>query len=156
MRNTIFSEHTAELNKIIQAEQEINNSTYKQGLKRIHTSKVTECRNNYKANKVLNRQPPDIHAEEKTLPRRTRTLLAQIRSGYSPHLQSYLHRIGQAENDRCPKCQSEQHTSTHLFECQKDPTDLVPEDLWVQPIKAAAHLQLDIKETDLEDEVEPG
>ena len=37
---------------------------------------------------------PEIHEEEKGLPRITITKLVQIRSSYSSYLNDYLHRIG--------------------------------------------------------------
>ena len=135
---------------------EIDESTYKLGIKKIHTKTVSDCKKNYRENKVLGHQPPEINKDEKRLPRQTRTTLAQIRSGYSPHLQTYLHQIGQAEHDLCPKCNLHPHTATHLFNCPNDPTDLNPIDLWINPVEAAAHLNLQVTESEQDEEYEPG
>ena len=68
-------------------------TNYKEGLKSIHTSCVQDTIAN-QTNKILNDPLPKIYDSEKDLPRRTRTTLSQLRSGYSPcFLQSYLARI---------------------------------------------------------------
>ena len=91
--------------------------------------------------KVLNTAPPEISVTEKLLPRATRSTLSQIRSGYSNFLNSYKARINPEIEDRCPHC-TEPHTSTHLFACQNNPTDLVPRDLWTKPLQVARFLNL--------------
>lgn len=48
------------------------------------------------------------------LPRREAVTLCQLRSGYSPLTRDTLHRIGLAENDRCPAC-GEADSITHLL-----------------------------------------
>ena len=104
---------------------------------------VNKTIGNYKPNKVLNVHPPKINPEEKKLPRKTRTTLAQLRAGYSPYLQSYLQRIGQSQNDTCPKCDTDTHTTNHLFNCKSNATDLEVQDLWLHPIEASKFLDLD-------------
>ena len=72
--------------------------------------------------------------------------LAQLRSGYSPFLQSYLHRLDESTPETCPQCNSETHTTGHLFRCSANPTTLTPHALWENPIEAAVFLQLDTEE----------
>ena len=45
---------------------------------------------------------PDISAEEKKLPKKTRTTLAQLRSGFSRMLNNYINSIDPNINDQCP------------------------------------------------------
>ena len=91
----------------------VDDTNYKEGLKSIHTSCVQDTIAK-QVNKILNAPPPKIDDSEKDLPRRTRTTLSQLRSGYSPFLQSYLARIMPNEHQNlCPKCQTSPHTKTH-------------------------------------------
>ena len=64
-----------------------------QNLKAIHTIAVAECRQSYNPNPILAQPAPNINPSEQSLPRRTKRVLAQPRSGKSPVLCSYLHMI---------------------------------------------------------------
>ena len=55
--------------------------------------------------------------------------------------------------DKCPKCSISPHDTPHLFNCPKDPTDLVPTSLWLHPKEAARFLQLDVGEEDVDDDM---
>ena len=83
----------------------------------------------------LDDTPPPIHKDEQDLSRNTRTTLAQLRTGYSKTLQSYHHRLDPTTPDTCPLCNQPGHTTTHLFNCPKRPTNLTPTNLWTQPVK---------------------
>lgn len=133
--------------KYTEGRPQISEAEYKVKYKKIHSDEVEHTVNNYPVNKVLEIKPPPINQEEKSLPRRTRSTLAQLRSGYSSHLNSYLHRIGASDSDRCPDCLVEAHTSKHLFSCTANPTNLSVEDLWTNPLKSAEFLRLTIQET---------
>ena len=52
---------------------------------------------------------------ERGLPRRTRTILSQLRSSYSSHLKTFIHSISASDNPNCPDCNTELHTTNHLF-----------------------------------------
>ena len=124
---------------------------YKALLKIIHTNEVSDTLENRENNRVLDQPAPKIHKSEVKLPRETRRILAQLRSNFSPFLQSYMQRINNniEENvsDLCPKCAEEPHTTSHLFRCRENPTDLEPIALWEDPIQAAAFLELLLEET---------
>ena len=110
-------------------------------LKKIHEDAHAVCRNKYPVNKVLNTRPPAINVkEEKGLPRMTRSKLAQLRSGYSPFLQSYLARIDSRIDPKCTDCNLEDHTTVHVFNCPTKPTRLTPTNLWTKPKKCAEFL----------------
>ncbi|KAI5718737.1 hypothetical protein M8J77_026043 [Diaphorina citri] len=79
---------------------------------------------------------------EKQLPRETRAKLAQLRSGFSKLLNSYLSRVDPVVRDECPLCQESPHNTSHLFNCSENPTNLTPVDLWNSPIKVAEFLNL--------------
>ena len=87
----------------------IDPTNYKEGLKEIHTRSVASAIRNQADNKVLAEPAPPINKNETTLTRRTRTTLAQLRSGYSTKLNSYLNRI----TDSCPDCEQSPH-SLHI------------------------------------------
>jgi len=78
------------------------------------------------------------NASEKTLPRKTRATLAQLRS----YLNAFMHRIYQTDDPNCPKCGLSPHTTDNLFECQANPTTLTTRILWEDPPAAADFLGL--------------
>ena len=90
----------------------------------------------------MNTPAPKVDKTEKALPRKARSSLAQLRSGYSSMLNSYLSRIRQDVQDICPDCNQQNHTSFHLFNCPAKPTDLTVHDLWTKPVEAAQFLGL--------------
>ena len=118
-------------------------SNYKSILKNIRTDSVRDSNNNLEVNKVLNEAPPAVDKMEKKLPRRSRSLLTQLRSGYSSMLNSYLSVVDETIEDKCPKCFQISHTTEHLFNCPADPTDLTMKSLWTDPLAAAQFLGLD-------------
>jgi len=58
---------------------------------------------------------------KRKLPRRSRSLLTQLRSGYFSILNSYLTVVDETIEDKCPKCFQISHTTEHLFNCPADP-----------------------------------
>ena len=84
---------------------------------------------------------PSVHEEEEELPRKTRRILAQLRSGYCHSLNDYRHRVGLSNSDICPCCGREEHSVRHIFECLQHPTDLRLEDLWLRPVRVAEFLR---------------
>ena len=143
MKRTLLTEYGSEvLDKI--PNEGLNSENYKSTLKSIHTESVSLAIATQTNNLVLNAPAPNIDQTEKELPRKTRTVLSQLRSSYSSHLQSYLHRIGASENPNCPDCNTEIHTTKHLFNCSARPTELTVESLWSNPVRAARFLGLDV------------
>ena len=114
--------------------------SYGAALKALHTSAVTKSIAGAGDNRVLGRPPPKLSASELRLPRDLRCTLAQLRSGFSKTLREFLHRIGAVESKICPECGSDDHTTTHLFNCAAFPTSLFPSDLWQNPIAVANFL----------------
>ena len=114
---------------------------YKETIKNIHTEVVAETMRGYDQNRVLNAPAPKISDDEKLLPRRIRTTLSQLRSGFCAKLKDLLHRIGRSDNDTCPDCQSHPASSSHLFGCPTHPTNLTTTDLWERPWEAALHIK---------------
>ena len=119
-------------------------ASLKSNNKRIHTETVQKAIANYPDNKVLNTRPPEVNdKEEISLPRTSRCLLSQLRSGYSRMLNSYKSRIDQTIIDQCPDCGQSPHNTNHLFSCASNPTNLTPRSLWTTPHQAANFLNLD-------------
>ena len=114
--------------------------TYKDTIKTLHTSAVTSAISSRRFNRVLASPDPTVSEEEKTLPRAYRTTLAQLRSGFSPALNTYLHRINKSPDDLCPSCRGAPHTTSHLFTCGSHPTSLTVRDLWDRPCAVAEFL----------------
>ena len=118
---------------------------YKCGLKKIHDYVPTDTTRNYPDNKVLLTRPPRINIDdEKGLSRKARSTLSQLRSGYSPFLNTYRHRIDSKVSFLCPDCRMEEHTTTHLFNCAANQTNLSPQDLWLNPSQCAEFLKLNV------------
>ena len=135
---------------IVQLIQQNNNNmtsvdqdTYKTMIKDIHTQAVQQTIENFKPNKVLQKQPPPISENELQLPRKIRTTLAQLRSGYCKLLNNYLNRLDSEIDDVCPKCNEHPHDTMHLFKCTQHPTQLGVEDLWTNPQAVATFLDLE-------------
>ena len=109
----------------------------------IHTREVSRILANYPPNKVLQANPPEVNKMEANLTRSVRSQLSQLRSGYSRLLNSYLYRIDDNIEDKCPLCKQTPHDTVHLFNCPKNPTQLTVLSLWTQPVLAANFLKLD-------------
>ena len=101
---------------------------------KINTNAVLQSIDDLGDNPVLGARPLPIDKSERSLPRRQRCVLAQLRSGFSSHLRSYSHPIGVADDATGPECLVRRHTTRHLFECEARPTPLSLEDLWRRPI----------------------
>jgi len=144
MKETLVTKYAADVSPFT-INNTIDDLNYKEAVRSIHTTSVQRTIQRQAPNKVLGVPAPNINKNEKTLPRRTRTLLSQLRSGYSTHLNSYLARINPEEHqDSCPKCGQSPHNTPHLFNCQSDPTELTTRILWEDPPAAATFLGLDL------------
>jgi hypothetical protein len=147
MKKTITSEHGNYVNNLIHNDN-LDNTQYKILLKTIHTESVSATITAQENNPTLGRPPPEIDKAEKDLPRKTRSTLSQLRSGYSSMLNSYLARIRDDVQDICPDCNISPHTTLHLFDCPSKPTNLTVTDLWTKPKEAARFLGLPGQEDD--------
>ena len=144
LKETLSTKYADEIKQCTR-EGNTDNVIYKEGIKNLHTATtVARAIANQRDNKVLNQPAPRIDKSEATLPRKTRSILAQLSSGYSTNLNSYLHCINPAKypSDKCPDCNLELHTTCNLFTCPANTTDLTPRDLWDNPTEVAAFLGL--------------
>jgi hypothetical protein len=112
--------------------------------KTIHTTIVLDHLSSLKPNKILNQVAPPVDRTEISLPRRTRCLLAQLRTGKSKYLLTYLNHINPQKypSHLCPKCSSQPHDVHHLFNCTHIPTTLTVLDLWTNPKDVADLMDL--------------
>ena len=141
MKKTLKTSFGNVIKKIL-PRRRLTDDTYKKKLKEIHTKDVAKNIRLIKPNPVLNTAAPDINKDEKNLPRKTRSTLAQLRSGYSSYLNSYLSRINENYQNTCPNCNLTPHDTTHLFNCPVKPTRLTVKSLWEKPVETAAFLEL--------------
>ena len=110
------------------AEEPLNNTSYKIAISSIHQDMVrTAIEGN--SSKRLNGRPPPIATAEQTLPRKTRTILAQLRTGHSQILGQYMNRIDPTAHNHCHDCGHSPHDTHHLFDCPSKPTTLTVESL---------------------------
>ena len=89
---------------------------YKSALSALHSAAVSMSIDDLGSNYLIGCIPPAICDSEKSLLRRERTLLAQLRSGDCVGLQSYLMRIERAPDAICPECRFRWHTTAHFFD----------------------------------------
>ena len=83
MKNTLASRFKEDILVLAPDEVTNDNINYKEGLRTLHTNGVKDDITKIGNNKILNEPAPSIAKTEQTLPRSTRTTLAQLRSGYS-------------------------------------------------------------------------
>ena len=79
---------------------------------------------------MLDELGPKYSKHDLRLPGSTRRTFAQLRGGHSPFLQSYLHRLDETTSEACLQCNSETHSTGHLFRWNANPTTLTPQALW--------------------------
>ena len=144
-KDTLESRFGSEISNLL-PETGVNDDNKKQLLRRIHTESVTSVINNSRINPLINERNPSVHQDEKRLPRKSRVTLAQLRSGYSTHLNSTMSVYDNDIQDICPECGGTPHNTQHLFNCPAKPTTLTPADLWHKPIEAANFLGLQTEE----------
>ena len=112
----------------------------REALREIHTGAVSDAISSYSPNRVLGVAPPDIDGSEAELPRLTRCVLSQLRSGHCARLNTFKFKIGSSITDLCPDCDAAAHDTGHLFACPANPTALTVRDLWERPCDAASFL----------------
>jgi hypothetical protein len=132
MKHTIITRHQANIvppppNSTLDA------SSLQQTMKSTHTHIVTQTRNSLCVNPILGTLPPLISPSEQTLPRRHRTLLAQLRCNSCPRLNQYRNFITPTTPNTCPACSLTPHDTKHIFSCPVAPTSLSTLDLWADP-----------------------
>ena len=92
--------------------QQLNCKEYKNALKSIHRHTFHTQLN--KDSKQLGNPPSKIAEGEQTLPRIARIRLAQLRTRYYPLLNSYLSKICDHADNRCPKWDVAPHEVNHI------------------------------------------
>jgi hypothetical protein len=143
LRPTLHNTHIQYIDNLrIDGPPTFTPNEYKFLLKTMHTDTVTDSIATNSFNTVLQANAPPIHKSELTLTRKARTTLAQLRSGYSTYLNSYMARIDSSTLDICPHCTSHPHSTHHLFTCPATPTHLTVNSLWQDPVGSATFLSL--------------
>ena len=119
-------------------------------MKSIHTVDVRSAINNYSTNPITANRPPPTDRSEQELPRRTRVILAQLRSGWCHITNHYMSRINPEIQDICPNCGIPPYDVHQLFNCPRKPTTLEITSLWTNPREAAIFLHWDTEGNDEE------
>ena len=134
------------INQQYLTEEPLRNTSCKSAISGVHQDVVrTVIESN--SSKLLNGRPPPIATAEETLPRKTRTILAQLHTGHSRILVQYINGIVPTTRYHCHNCGHSPHDTHHLFDCLSKPTTLTVESLWTAPTETAKHLNLAIDET---------
>ena len=139
-KHTLKSKTIETVRPFLDADGKIAPGTYRSTINDIHTNAVTSAINNQAPNRVLGTRPPQISKQERRLPRVTRSVLSQLRSGFCSKLRDFQFRLGSTTSSACPECHLDEHTVAHLFDCPRHPTPLSPIDLWASPSDVAAFL----------------
>ena len=137
-RFTVFND-----NKNYQASKSSSEDSIKTKMQIAHTEAVQDYLDQLDDNQILGHVAPKVNKEEVNLSRKTRRTLAQLRTGKSPFLYNYKHKIDKNNypSSLCPLCKNSEHDIAHLFQCSKLPTTLGPIDLWNNPVRTAALLE---------------
>ena len=136
------------------AEEPLSNTSCKPAINSIHQDlvrTVIEC----SSSKLLNGRPPTIATAEQTMSRKTRTILAQLRTSHSRILGQHMNRIDPTARNHCHNCGHSTHDTHHLFDCPSKQTTLTVESLWTAPAETAKHLDLAIYETSYQQHLSP-
>ena len=128
------------------AEEPLRNTCYKSTISSIHQDVVRTVIES-SSPKLLNGRSPPFATAEQTLPMKTRTILAQLRTGHSRILGQYINRIDPTTRNHCHNCGHSPHDTHQLFDFPSKSTTLAVESLWTAPTEAAKHLNLAIDET---------
>ena len=140
IKHTLRSKVIDDVQPFLDANGDLPPGTYQAAINSIHTNIVAETVRNQSHNRVLDAPPPPISKQEKRLPRITRAILSQLRSGMCSRLKDYQLMIGRVTDSVCPECYMGQQNVRHLFECPRFPTPLIPHDLWSFPCDVASYL----------------
>ena len=108
------------------AEDSLSNTSYKSAISSIHQDVVRTVIES-SSSKLLNGRPPSIATAEQTLPRKTRTILAQLRTGHSRILGHCMNGIDPTTRNHCHNCGHSPHDTHHIFDCTSKPTTLTVE-----------------------------
>jgi len=105
----------------------------------IHHTIVNDYFSSLQPNKILQTTATEIDNSELSLTRDKRCILAQLRTGKSSFLLSYLNNYFPTTypSPLCPACNLFSHDVFHLFNCNHFPTSLTPIDLWNNPVDVA-------------------
>ena len=128
------------------AEEPLSNTSYKSAIRSIHQDAVRIAIES-SSSKLPNGRPSPIATAEQTLPRKTRTILAQLRTDHSRSLGQYMNRIDPTARNHCHNCGPSPHDTHHLFDCLLTLTTLTVELLWTVPTETAKHINLAIDKT---------
>ena len=128
------------------AEEPLSNTTYKSAISSIHKDAVRTAIDS-SSSKLPNGRPTPIATDELTLPRKTRTILALLRTGHSQILGQYINKIDPTARNHCHNCGQSPHDTHHIFDCPSKPTTQTVESLWTAQTETAKHLNLAIDET---------
>ena len=104
-KETLHARYHATIQPVMPAA--INSQSIKTACNTLHTNAARTAVQTYHAPVLLNGWPPPtpkIDPSEATLPRKTRRMLAQLRSGHSIVLNSYKNRIDNNISNICPHC----------------------------------------------------
>ena len=141
LKHTLRSKCIAAVQPYLQPDGTLSQGRFPAVKNLLHTAIVGDTINNLGPNRVLGVPPPLVDASESSLPRQTRTVLAQLRSGQCGRLKDYQLKIGKMNDDLCGDCDLFPQTVSHLFDCPAHPTTLGIVDLWANPTDAVDHLK---------------
>ena len=118
------------------AEESLSNTSYMSAICSIHQDAVRTVIES-SSSRLLNGRPLPIATAEQTLPRKTKTTLAQLRTGNRRILCQYVFRIDPTARNHCNRCGHSPHDTHHLVDCPSKPTTLTAESLWTAPAETA-------------------
>ena len=117
-KQTVFnSDYTLNVQKCTRENLDLTMKDITRNIKTIHTEIVRQNLQDRPVNPFLNAPALKIHDSEKTLTRKHRRILEQLRANKFPLLESYLHKLDSMNHPTptCPLCNRHDHDTKHLF-----------------------------------------
>ena len=108
------------------AEEPLSNTIDKKAIISIHQNAVRTAIES-SSSILLNGRPPSIATAEQTLSWKTRSILSQLRTGYSRIRGLCINRIDPTARNHYQNCGQSPHDTLHLFDLSSKPTTLTVE-----------------------------
>ena len=116
LKHTLKSKVIDDVRPYLNEDGLISPGTYRSTINNIHTDAVNSTIASLQPNRVLGTRAPAISKKEKELPRVSRSLLSQLRSGFCAKLKDFQFRIGRSDSNVCPECHMGEQNVHHLFD----------------------------------------
>ena len=142
LKKTIFNTYTEQLDSATKLLPEELRTDPKKISQSLHSTYVQQSLQSLQPNTILQAFPPPISDEERGLPRKHRSLLAQLRSGHCSKLRNYQTRLNPDLDPTCQECHFTLEDVPHLFQCPAHQVSVQPIHLWTDPKRVVEEIKI--------------